>query len=128
MNRDTNIRYLMNQISVEVWQKSLEALETKFERKKEIGQILSTFAQVGSEYMRSLENAGTANVANLWFTTVKQQLEELRLYTNKSLVDLGKRMICAIPQINSKWAYIHPRKEGIVEVVAAPAPAVAPVI
>ena len=128
MNRDTNIRYLMNQISVEVWQKSLEALETKFERKKEIGQILSTFAQVGSEYMRSLENAGTANVANLWFTTVKQQLEELRLYTNKSLVDLGKRMICAIPQINSKWAYIHPRKEGIVEVVAAPAPAAAPVI
>ena len=132
VNKDINIRYLMNEMEEADWQKALEQRETKFERKREIGQILTTFAHVGAELIRNLINhpgvTGAPRlllIARVWNETVGKQMEDLRLYTNKSLVELGKRMCCAIPQVDKRWNYIPPRKEGLYETVpvAAPAPA-----
>ena len=127
-NRDINIKYLMNEMSEEDWKKSLEQRETRFERKKELGQIMTTFAHVGSELLRALENAGTAGSAALWNSSVKQQITDLRVYTNKSLAECGNRMNCAFPQIDDTWNYIPPRRVAAkpAAVVAAPV-AVAPV-
>jgi hypothetical protein len=123
-NRDINIKYLMNEMSEDDWKKSLEQRETRFERKKELGQIMTTFAHVGSELLRALENAGTAGCVALWNSSVKQQINDLRVYTNKSLAECGNRMNCAFPQIDESWNYIPPRRT-IAAKPAAPAVAVA---
>jgi hypothetical protein len=132
VNKDINIQYLMNEISEDDWQRMLEQRETKFERKREIGQILTTFAHVGAEFMRSLATnvegeAKMRYISRIWQETLSTQMEDLRLYTNKSLVYLGKRMCCAIPQIDPTWYYLGPRKEGLPissgPVIAPPAPA-----
>lgn len=132
VNKDINIRYLMNEMEEADWQKQLEQRETKFERKREIGQILTTFAHVGAEMLRTLTNhvgvtgePKMALVAKMWNGTMGRQVEDLRLYTNKSLVELGKRMGCAIPQVDGRWNYVGPRKEGL-SIAPVPAP-VAPV-
>jgi hypothetical protein len=67
-----------------------------------------------------------ALIAKMWNERIGRQVEDLRLYTNKSLVELGKRMGCAIPQVDGRWNYVGPRKEGL-PIAAAPAPAPAPV-
>jgi hypothetical protein len=129
-NRDINIKYLMNEMSEDDWKKSLEQRETRFERKKELGQIMTTFAHVGSELLRALENAGTAGCVALWNSSVKQQINDLRVYTNKSLAECGNRMNCAFPQIDESWNYIPPRRTIAAKPVApavAVAVAVAPV-
>ena len=133
VNKDINIRYLMNEMEEADWQKQLEQRETKFERKREIGQILTTFAHVGAEMLRTLTNhvgvtgePKMALVAKMWNGTMGRQVEDLRLYTNKSLVELGKRMGCAIPQVDGRWNYLGPRKEGLsVAVAPVPVPAAA---
>jgi len=130
VNKDINIKYLMNEMEEADWQKQLEQRETKFERKREIGQILTTFAHVGAEMLRTLTNhVGVTGeprmvlIAKMWNDVVAKQLEDLRLYTNKSLVELGKRMCCAIPQVDRSWNYMGPRKEGLPITVAPTAPA-----
>jgi hypothetical protein len=138
VNKDINIRYLMNEMEEAEWQKQLEQRETKFERKREIGQILTTFAHVGAELFRNLINhpgvvgePRTKLIAHTWNILIGRQVEDLRLYTNKSLVELGKRMGCAIPQVDRRWNYVPPRKEGLLvavpvpETAGAPAPVVA---
>jgi hypothetical protein len=119
---DINIHYLMNEMDEDTWKKTLEQRETRFERKKEIGQILQMFGHVGAEFLRALEQAGSRGAANLWTTHLKDQVLDLRNYTNKSLVDLGKRMMCAFPQIDKDWFYVPPRKEAVND---NPAPAAA---
>lgn len=126
-NMDINIHYLMNEMDEDTWKKMLEQRETRFERKKEIGQILQMFGHVGAEFLRALERAGHLHASNVWISQVKDQVLDLRTYTNKSLAELGKRMMCAFPQIDKDWFYVPPRKEAVNDnpvPPAAPAPAV----
>jgi hypothetical protein len=81
------------------------------------------FGHVGAEFLRALEQAGVRGAAAVWTAQVKDQVLDLRTYTNKSLVDLGKRMMCAFPQIDKDWFYIPPRKEAVNDNPPAPAPA-----
>jgi hypothetical protein len=133
VNKDINILYLMNEMDEATWQKTLEQRETKFEKKREMGQILTTFAHVGSEFIRQLAPSSITTpvekskfIAKMWTETSSQQLTDLRIYTNKSLKELGKRMMCAFPQIDKDWYYIAPRLAGVDE-TAAPVPVAAPV-
>jgi len=152
-NKDIDVKYLMNELTEAEWQKLLEQRETRFERKKEFGQILTTFAHVGSELIRTIEVEATTatrhllaggTVASLvtrpemvafvarYRQALLPQILDLRIYTNKSLMEAGKRSGCAFPQIDKEWRYISMRKEGVVEdgaviIANAPAPAVAPV-
>jgi hypothetical protein len=126
-NKDINIRYLMNEMTEETWQKTLEQRESKFEKKREIGQILTTFAHVGAEFIRQLMPPATATaqakagyIMKTWTDVSAKQLNDLRIYTNKSLKELGERMLCAFPQVDKDWNYIPPRKIGIDETKLSP--------
>ena len=127
-NKDINIRYLMNEMDDALWQKTLEQRESKFEKKREIGQILTTFAHVGAEFMRQLvpssgitDNAAKAKfVKDMWTNVTAKQMNDLRVYTNKSLKELGERMLCAFPQVDKDWNYIPPRKMGVDESKPSP--------
>ena len=147
-NKDIDVKYLMNELSELEWQKMLEQRETRFERKKEIGQILTTFAHVGSEMIRTIEAEATTatrhllaggTVASLvarpemvafvarYRELLLPQILDLRVYTNKSLAEMGKRSGCAFPQIDNEWRYVSMRKEGVVEAPVAAVPAPMPV-
>jgi hypothetical protein len=121
VNKDINIRYLMNEMDEDAWKKILEQRETKFERKREIGQILTTFTHVGSEVIRNM-TAGPGLTTDARAKMIKAgwekeagRLNDLRIYTNNSLKALGERMMCAFPQIDKDWNYIPPRKMGVDE-------------
>jgi len=120
-NMEINVKYLMNELDEEAWQKLLEQRETRFERKKEIGQILTMFAHGGADIMRQIEGSPPAELPNFWKHVLGKQLFDLRKYTNQSLKDLGERMICAFPQIDRDWNYIPCRKEPTNDDVAIPA-------
>ena len=147
-NKDIDVKYLMNELSELEWQKMLEQRETRFERKKEFGQILTTFAHVGSEMIRTIEAEATSatrhllaggTVASLvarpemvafvarYRELLLPQILDLRVYTNKSLAEMGKRSGCAFPQIDNEWRYVSMRKEGVVEAPVAAVPAPMPV-
>jgi hypothetical protein len=87
MNKDTDVQYLMKEISEEEWQRQLELSEAKFLRKKEIGQILQTLATAGSDMMNQITNQArtAARAASTYETaarigrTAPQQTEADRL-------------------------------------------------
>ena len=122
-NQDINIKYLMSEMEEDVWKKMLEQRETKFERKREIGQILTTFTHVGSEMLRNLVAGpgltvdAKAKMIKAGWAANETQLNDLRVYTNTSLKTMGQRMMCAFPQIDKDWNYIPPRKVGVNESV-----------
>ena len=81
------------------------------------------FTHVGSEYMRQLDAAADIWTAWKWnedaTKSVWKQCEDLRRYTNKSLYELGERMMCAFPQISVEWAYIQPHKERTTDTIVS---------
>jgi hypothetical protein len=83
------------------------------------------FGHVGAEFLRALERAGHLHASDVWISQVKDQVLDLRTYTNKSLAELGKRMMCAFPQIDKDWFYVPPRKDAVND-NPPPAPAPAP--
>jgi hypothetical protein len=120
-NMEINVKYLMNELAEEDWQKLLEQRETRFERKREIGQILTMFGHVGADIMRQMENTFPRDLKTAWTALLGKQLFDLRKYTNKSLEECGKRMMCAFPQIDRDWNYVPCRKEPTNDDIALPA-------
>ena len=61
-NKNTNVKYLMNEITEEAWMTTLEHAEAKFNRKKENGLILQTLVAGAADilqmvYRRAIESA-----------------------------------------------------------------------
>jgi hypothetical protein len=116
MNKEANVAYLMNGLDDAAWKKALEQNETKFLRKKEIGQILQTLATAGSDMMnRIYERArdtsdsyddDKADEFIAWlFCTAVPELEQLRAFGNDSLLALAKRDRMAVPQFEANWSW-----------------------
>jgi hypothetical protein len=119
-NKDINVQYLMNEIDEATWKKQLEMNEMAFIRKKEIGQILQTFMTAGTDILREiyekLPRACTLYETELipeneeWITKVGiPNLVSLREYTSNALLNLGKTMRMAVPNISSGWVWVSNR-------------------
>ena len=108
-NKEDDVQYLMNKLTEAEWQRQLELSEAKFNRKKEIGQILQTLATAGSDMMNYIVNQSTAMeppVYTTWLsTTAVEQLEQLRTFGNDSLKNLAKRDRMAVPQFEDVWKW-----------------------
>jgi hypothetical protein len=109
-NKDLNVRYLMNLISEDEWKRQLEIAEARFQRKKEIGQILQTIATAGSDAMNQIVNefrVQEPDVFAVWVsTTAMEELERLRMFGNDSLRALAKRDRIAVPQFDAVWSWM----------------------
>ena len=125
--------YLLKEISEEVWQTRLERTETKFLKKKEIGQILQTLATAGSDmmnriYERAREVSDSYDDAKAeefvaWLLSIAvPELEQLRAFGNDSLLALAKRDKMAVPQFETNWSWKGLRaiyaKKPVTEIVA----------
>jgi hypothetical protein len=115
-NKEDDVEYLLQAISEEVWQTRLERTETKFLKKKEIGQILQTLATAGSDmmnriYERARDTSDTYKDAKAdefiaWLLcTAVPELEQLRAFGNDSLLALAKRDRMAVPQFEANWSW-----------------------
>ena len=109
MNKELNVRYLMNNISEEDWQMKLEHAEASFNRKKEIGQILQTIitgiADVLQGVLAAFDEPSPIQAAVYIRENHLPTLENLRLYTNDSYKKIGKSLHMAVPQINERWMW-----------------------
>ena len=130
-NKEDDVEYLLNEITEEVWQTRLERTETKFLKKKEIGQILQTLATAGSDMMNVIyersrdvsdsyeETKAEAHIA--WLLSIAvPELEQLRSFGNDSLLALAKRDRMAVPQFETNWSW-----KGLRAIYAKKAPATA---
>ena len=107
-NKDLDVEYLMQTLSETEWQRQLELSEARFNRKKEIGQILQTLATAGSDLMNYILNqsASGPEVYAVWLsTTALEQIELLRTFGNDSLKALAKRDRMAVPQLEDCWKW-----------------------
>lgn len=109
VNQDTDIKYLMKEITEEQWGAALERMETNGERKKEIGLILQTLLHVGSEKLTQFQNASRVERANLG-KTILTELKQVRDYSNKSLIEKGNQMGMVVPHITKDWRWSWMRK------------------
>ena len=134
-NKDINVSYLMNGISEAEWQRNLEHAEARFNRKKEIGQILQTLITASAEILQGivgkLENRPYNNpeefaVENMkWIREVALPMfESLRKYTNEAYLGLAKAQHMAVPQISDDWKWmgiraLYRKKGGTADAEAA---------
>lgn len=105
-NKEINVLYLMNEITEPEWQRQLELNEAKFNRKKEIGQILQTLVTAGAEVLQGImERLNGVGAADWIRDTALPMLESLRVYTNDAYKALAKAQHMAVPQISEKWGW-----------------------
>jgi hypothetical protein len=114
MNKDVDVDYLMNVITEEAWQKKLVDSESRFARKKEIGQILQTLSMAASDAMNrifdKLRDEEDDALLTSWMDDVAlPDLQRLREFGNQALKDLGKRDHMAVPQFLEDWAWDRSR-------------------
>jgi hypothetical protein len=98
--RDLDIEYMMGSMNEDEWATELEHLETNFERKREIGQILQTFVQVGAERMAAAVNSPVTPRSVPEFI---EEMKKLRQFTNEALFKKAVQMNILTPQITDKW-------------------------
>lgn len=141
-NKDNDVRYLMQEIDEVEWKRQLEFTEAKFKRKKEIGQILQMISTTGSDMLNQIaQRAAEAGLTGLrtgpvvdsfkeWLNEMGlPQLDQLREFSNQSLLDLAKREHMAVPQFGPdfKWLPLRalyraaPKKKGAAVAEAAEA-------
>ncbi len=105
-NKEINVAYLMNEMTEPEWQRQLELNEAKFNRKKEIGQILQTLVTAGAEVLQGImERLNDVGAADWIRDTALPMLESLRVYTNDAYKALAKAQHMAVPQISEKWGW-----------------------
>ena len=109
VNQDTDIKYLMKEITEDQWGAALERMETNGERKKEIGLILQTLLHVGSEKLTQFQNASRAERSDL-AKSILVELKKVREYSNKSLIEKGNQMGMVVPHITKDWRWSWMRK------------------
>ena len=110
MNKEDDVAYLMNRLTEDEWKRRLELSEAKFNRKKEIGQILQTLVTAGSDMMNRLfEKAQEDEEPDIivgWILDICiPELDQLRTFGNDSLRTLAKRDRMAVPQLEENWKW-----------------------
>jgi len=109
-NKEMNVEYLMNKITEEKWQQLLEHNEAKFNRKREIGQILQTLVIATADVFRDFCSRAAVLPTPLFQEWIEAEmtptLESLRAYTNESFKKLSHTTRMAVPQVNDKWEWV----------------------
>jgi hypothetical protein len=121
VNQALDIKYLMKEIDEDEWGTALERVETNGERRKEIGLILQTLLHVGSEKLTQIQNA-TRDQRNQLAKPMLEELKQVRIYTNKSLVEKGKQMGIVVPHITTDWRWSWIKKADMKNVLEEPEP------
>ena len=93
--------------------RSLEHGEAKFNRKKEIGQILQMLVIAAADVLREIaihcSDENDITIESWLESEAVVALENLRVYTNESFNKLSHSTRMAVPQIKDTWRWIPVR-------------------
>lgn len=94
INADLRRRYLMNEVSLNEWKRTLQLRERKRERHQAFRQVYELLYDAGSESLRSLRQRGTAKDVE----RVYDELRALYEYVGPALDRIANRFACKVPE------------------------------
>jgi hypothetical protein len=112
-NQNIRVRYLLKEISKEEVESNLINQEKRRERHRVIREVLDTFNNVGAEIFRRFDVEARDKYLNgnmdiydeLWPNYLKE-LEAIRDYCAKELMDISYHYKCAVPQWRmADWSF-----------------------
>lgn len=112
-NEQLRIKYLLNEITKSEIEHQLINHERKRERDRVIREVLDTFGNIGAEIFRRFVADAEPKIASntkafddTW-PTYKKELEALRDYCNKELMNISYYYKCMVPQWNvTDWRFM----------------------
>jgi len=102
-NADLSVKYIMGNITEDKWKKLLQKREKTNLQNIEIRNTLTTFVEVVTNILTKILDI---NATNSFAREVKQNLEDTRLYLNKTLKDISVRnnhSSCRI--LDAEWLF-----------------------
>lgn len=101
-NQDLRISYLNNEIPLEIFKSEIYRREKALEKKREILGVLTTFVIVCSDIFRNI--LGDKQIFDDIESNLKQ-FENIKNFTNESLIDISRVYKCVVPFIDLHWEY-----------------------
>jgi hypothetical protein len=102
-NSDLRVKYLMNEITEEIWKKELQKREKAREKARDISNLLTMYSNVGGDYFRQMV------VNEVCPDELINVIDELSMYFNDTMEVIHKRYNCVTPYIinSDKYQVIH---------------------
>jgi len=94
-NTDLRVKYLGKEINEDYWFKTLKMRQKKYEKNKEINQVLTMFINVGYDLFRGYTNN------NVTHDQAIESFHEIKTYANEELEKISKKYDNTAPII--KW-------------------------
>ncbi len=91
-NIDLRIRYLNNEITIVTFKEEIYKREKALQKKRELLTILNTFVVVCADIFRNLGNEEH-----------RIEFENIRKFTNESMMDVSRVYKCVVPIIDDTW-------------------------
>jgi len=101
-NQDLRISYLNNEIDLTSFKKEIYRREKALEKKREILGVLTTFVVVCSDIFRNI--LGDRDAFRDEKSTI-EQFDNIKNFTNESLMDVSHVYRCVVPVIDYNWEY-----------------------
>ena len=99
--RELRIRYLMGEISGIQWKKSLQQIEKKVSKTRDVYNVLRLFTITSSDLMRQMV-VNEIQVENFIIET-----KALRDYVNETFREIHSRYNCVVNPIRDSWNYSY---------------------
>jgi hypothetical protein len=97
--RELRIKFMMNDISVDVFKKQLQQKEKAFNKKRDITMVLQTYVDVSLENLIAMSLCTTKND----MLAVYEKMITLKDYINESLQIISQRYNNVVPLISTSW-------------------------
>jgi hypothetical protein len=110
-NHDVGIRYMMDELSEEMWMKLLAKREKDREKAREIRDVYDAFMGAVIDILRRIR----LGVDGLRYTldeltgeilAILGELNALREFTNEALLTISRSYNCSVKQINDDWTLV----------------------
>lgn len=98
-NQDLRIRYMMKEMSADVFKQKIQAREKDNEKRLAIANVLNTYQIVSAEIMQRI-------VASKDEDEISQEFHQIREYVNDLMSKITHRYQCVTPRITPEYAVI----------------------
>jgi hypothetical protein len=98
-NSELRVKYLMKNIDEKQWISKLKAKMKKQEKNSSMNQILTMFTSTMTDLFNNI--TVTTNIED-----IIDEMERLRIYTNKSFAKIGYQYGNTVPGITYEWNYV----------------------
>ena len=104
-NNDVGVRYMINEISEEMWMQTLAKRERERQKSNEFRDILDAFMGATIDIVRRIDYQAQTIPTNLTETIIGviEELNALREFTNEALMGVSKAFNCSAFIITSDW-------------------------